>query len=115
MMLLDDRGCGIEIIERRNQHVVPRGARNPVAVGRRFRERRRIRRRAGKLPQVVPAVPTSLELQYLVPACEGAGQPHCRKGRFAPRRLEPNRFTAGRGFHDGFRQANRGLIQGKVG
>jgi hypothetical protein len=62
----------------------------------------------------VPAVPAALELQHLVPARKSPSYPHRRERGLAPCRLKANRFAAGDRLHDGFRQADGGLVQGEV-
>src|SRR5207237_7926712 len=91
-----------------------RAARNAVAVGRRIRKSIGSSRRGGKLANIVPTVPASLELQDLVPLGKGPRDPQGRECRLAARGLKSQGLAARHAFDNHLRQRNRRLIEGKI-
>ena len=113
-MLLDDVGRRGQVVEGGDQHVLAGGPGNAVAVRDRFRERRRLVGSAGELADVVTAVPAAFELEDLVAAGGGAGQPQGDAGRLAAGRLKAELLAARNRLDDRLRQADGRLVEREV-
>ena len=64
---------------------------------------------------VVEAVPAPLELEELLPACEGASHAAGEHGRLGSRRDEADLLGTGHRLHDGLGEADRGLGEPEEG
>src|SRR5579871_6073749 len=95
MVVSDDFRRGGQVVKGRDQDVPSRSDRNAVTVRQRLRVGVNLGRCRGKLAEVVAAVPTALELEYLVSAGGCPCQSQRGKGCFAARGLKAHGLTAG--------------------
>src|SRR5262245_60106897 len=109
-MLFDNRCGGLQVVEGCHEHIGADTARNAVTVGQRTRKWAWIGRGAGKLSDVVPTMPASLELQNLVTPGEGSRDSQSGKSRLAAGGLKANSLATRHVLNNQLGQSNRRLV-----
>ena len=113
VMRLDQRHHGVDVVERRHQHVIGDMRRDAGGIGDRPREIRLPLRRERHQPMVAHPVIAALELQDFVAPAKRAGQPHRIHVGLGAGAHEPHLLGARQRIDDRLGQQDAGRIVGE--